>query len=862
MYKWLTESLLESGTIVTANRRLARHLKQEYALQQQDRRITAWESPRVMALQDWLLATVSGAHEQASIATRINAHQSQWLWEKCWRKDIGDDVRLGNLVKMSRDAWQRLADWQVSITEVARMAQSVEQQAFAKAAGRYLGLLQHENMVDDAGLSGLVLDMIKTRRVTLTGVHTFAGFDRQRPVTIAIADAMQNTGLVVRNAPQVEIADQAFLHAFESSVAEQRAAGAWARRCIDDNPDARIAIVASGLESAADVITRHVREGATPGWQYGHQSLFAAVNVSYGRRLADYPAIAIALSALRWLINDLNSSDVGLLMRSPLLGAQDTSGRHQLELKLRQMPDRAWTPSMVTSQFRSQDENDEGDDWSSRLAAFSKRRREVPDAASPADWAVFVDETLRLLGWPGESSLDSASFQLLNRWRELLNEFARLSLVSPKMSAATALGRIELLAADTVFQPESVNASIQLIGALEASGSQFDALWISGLTSANWPPAGTRSMLLSRRLQEKHSMPDCTPADTLRYAEQVLSRLLSSAPTVVCSFATQEDDAEQTVSNLLAAITSFEDASYDDPGWNASSMTALGMTNIIADNVPVVDASEKISGGAAAIQRQMNDPVSAFIQSRLGAKQIYPQAVGIPPPMRGNLIHDALYKLYIDRPSSETIHSWKETELAEKIIVAVDYAFSRHEKNTDTTLRQLLILERKRLAKLLRQFVIADGDRGQFEVLSVEGEFEFISGHIRLPLRFDRLDACEDGGIAILDYKTGAKKKLLNRRNEVQEIQLFVYACATEAPVSALALVNIDSREISFDGSGFGYTDMDKWPDFLQQVKAEITLACQNLQAGDVRINIEQGVQAARPMNLLTRYTELVRDDG
>ncbi len=28
------------------------------------------------------------------------------------------------------------------------------------------------------------------------------------------------------------------------------------------------------------------------------------------------------------------------------------------------------------------------------------------------------------------------------------------------------------------------------------------------------------------------------------------------------------------------------------------------------------------------------------------------------------------------------------------------------------------------------------------------------------------------------------------------------------------------------------------------------------------RINIEQGVQAARPLNLLTRYTEMLRDDG
>ncbi len=649
MYGWLTESLLESGTVVTANRRLARLLKYEYAIQQQKMGVTAWESPRILAWQDWLLSISSAALTQSSIPTRINAQQSQWLWEKCWRKDIGDDVRIGNLVKLSRDAWQRLADWQVSITEVARMAQSEEQRAFAKTAGRYLGLLQHENMVDDAGLAALVFGVIQSADVALTGTHTFAGFDRQRPITIAIANAIQSAGIAVHTAPQVEINNKPCLQAFESSAAEQRAAGAWARGRIDANPDAKVAIVASGLESDADGITRRVREGATPGWQYGHHSLFEAVNVSYGRRLADYPAIAIALTTLRWLVQDLNSSDLGMLMRSPLIGAEDTSARHQLELKLRQLPDRAWTPSMVTSQFRSRDENSEGDDWSSRLAAFSKRRREVPDAASPAEWAVFVDQTLRLLGWPGERALDSADFQLINRWRELLNEFARLSLVSAKMSAATALARLELMAADTVFQPESVNASIQLIGTLEASGTQFDALWISGLTSANWPPAGTRSMLISRGLQENYGMPDCTPVDTLNYAEQVLSRLLSSAANVVCSFAKQEDDAEQSVSSLLSPLVRFDSASCDDPGWGASSMTSLATTNTVADSVPVVQAGENISGGAAVIQRQMTDPVSAFIQSRLGAKPIYPQAVGIPPPMRGNLIHDFRQIAFLDR---------------------------------------------------------------------------------------------------------------------------------------------------------------------------------------------------------------------
>jgi hypothetical protein len=162
---------------------------------------------------------------------------------------------------------------------------------------------------------------------------------------------------------------------------------------------------------------------------------------------------------------------------------------------------------------------------------------------------------------------------------------------------------------------------------------------------------------------------------------------------------------------------------------------------------------------------------------------------------------------------------------------------------------------------LLREFVALDGDRGDFQVAAVEGKLEFVSGHIRLPLRFDRIDSLGDGDIAILDYKTGSAKRLLNKTGDVQEIQLFVYAVAAEAEVSALALVNVDSREIVFDGVGRGYTKSDDWPSLLHRVSDQIAAACHDMASGDVRINIEQGVLAARPLNLLTRYTELRHDD-
>lgn len=862
MYDWLADALASCGTVVTANRRLARTLHNEYGEQQLIAGKQAWRNPDIETWHDWLGSIVDGASRQESLPTRLNQHQSQLLWERCLRREIGKPApAMANLVGLSRDTWQQLADWQISIKEVARSAQSTDQRMFASAAGRYLGILERENWVDDAGLAALALQLIESNHVGVADRYTFAGFDRQRPVAITICTALQRAGSEVLSPPPAATPAIGLLHEFEHSDAEMRAAGAWARETVEQHANANVAIIASGLDQHSERFARLVREGATPGWQYGGQSLSDAVNVSYGRTLANYPAITTALLLLRWLVGEISATDVAQLLRSPLLGISDSAARIRLELRLRLLPDRNWSPSMVIAALRGREEAAAGSDWLSLVAAFAKRRRGLKKQASPSAWAVYFDEILREVGWPGQGSLESAEFQLINRWRELLNDFARLHLVAPAMSAGAAVSRLESLAAATVFQPESGKAVVQLMGPLEASGAQFDALWICGLTAGNWPPAGKPSNLLSRRLQQEHGMPDADPADTLSFATQVLSRLAGSAPAIICSYPLTENDSQQTASDLLSTLSLEPGAARPDPGWHAASLVNSGTTLVAADTVPRIAADEKISGGAGTIQRQLNEPLAAFVFGRVGVRPIQPQAIGIPASLRGNIIHDALHKLYIDTPSSREIRTWQGDDLTQRIADALDFAFQRHDRNTDAVLHQLFALERGRVANLLRHFVTLDRDRGEFEVDDVEGKFDFVAGDMRLQLRFDRIDRFEDGSIAILDYKTGARKTLLNAKGEPNEIQLFVYACATDVNVSALALVNIDSRETTFDGAGRDYSDSESWHELLRSSKEQIDIACAQLGAGDVRINLRQGVRNARPLNLLSRYTELCRED-
>ena len=847
----------DAPLVLTANRRLARVLADEYGRWQVESGRSAWRSPPVMALKDWLYTLPDVVAATGPVPVRINTHHSEVLWERCLRRELDSEIGgMGNLVQLARDAHQRMADACVDIRTVARSARTTDERFFAAAAGRYIAILEREGWIDAAGLAAQAVTLIRDSDSGLHARYLLAGFDRETAQLAEICGALRQCGKTVEFLQPAQIAGNRRVCSFADSDSELRAAGAWARQRLEAQPTSRIAIIRQGLALTADMDVRRVREGAMPGWQLGGGSARSVVNVSYGRRLTEFPLIAVAFLVLRWLVSDRPSRDIAMLLTSLHIGGSEISGRARLELKLRDLPDREWSPAMLGAALRQKAADGDATDWLTAVARLSKWRHDLPGRATAAEWAIHIDAVLDSVGWGGDESLDSDSYQLVNRWRELLNEFARLDLVSRAMSKAEAFGRLERMAADTLFQPESDAAPIQLMGPLEAAGLEFDALWVSGMTAEAWPPAGTPSALLSRQLQRDASMPDATPEDTLTYATTIVQRLIHSAPDVVCSWPRLEQDAEQVLTPLLSAIAPAESPPCEDPGWFASGLANGEIADNCEDAVPAVDG-DRVYGGAATIERQMSEPFSAFASGRLACSPLYRQAVGIPAALRGSVVHDTLYRLYQGKPSRRDVETWCKSDIDARVAEAAGGAMARHLQNTDDVLAALLRLELPRIERLVTGFVRIDAERPDFAVSAVEGELQLQHAGLVLNLRFDRIDAYPDGQIAILDYKTGRTRQLQKKNGEVEEPQLFVYALAAEQPVAGIALVNIDSRETSLSGAGREFSDWQAWTEVCETMADEIRAACNDLVAGDVRIVADQGVAKARPLNLLTRYTEL-----
>jgi len=868
MYSWLQEAIAEKAEVVTASRRLARELRAAYDGQQIASGHKAWLTPSIRTWHDWLGRQAASVENPTSIPNRLDAFSSAWLLERCLRRQLPDGLPgVGGIVRQAVQSWQRLQEWQVPLVELESSSRSIDEQAFSLAISEYAQQLSSDSWVDGAGMGELVATLIARKEISVPDKLVLAGFDRLSPSVQRVCDALENAGCVVVAAATRESCNDISVMSFDTMESELRAAGAWARAKLNDEPQAKIAIVSPTLEANAPAITRLIREGLVPGWQYGRPELAAAANVSYGRKLADYPAISIALLLLRWMYQGLRSREISSLLRSPCIAGQEIEGRGRLELELRRHPDRSWSMPEFLNIFRGSDNSPDSIGFFACITELEKVVTIHPDLAGAAEWAKRIDEALTAVHWPGDAPLDSREFQLVNRWRELLNEFTRIEMVTPRMDLADACQRITALASDTLYQPESGRGFVQVLGMLEAAGMEFDYLWISGLDASRWPPVSRPALFIASTLQRKYEMPDATPGNTLGFARRVLERLTASASECVMSWAATRDDSELTASSLLDGYDSSGNTSVSDPGWYATNLVGqAGFELCTEDIAPPVADDERVRGGAYTVQRQFVEPFGAFVHARLGVRPPEPIATGLSPGVRGNIIHNALHNLLAGKPDQRAIEAWSVEDREQRIGSAIDSALAEHTRNADPVMGHIIRLERSRLRQLLHEFIAAEIGRPEFAVVNVEQNVDYEAFGVRLGLRIDRIDSLADGRLLVIDYKTGIPKHFLGRSGEPSDLQLIVYADALKADIAGLLLINVDSRVISYKGAGteggpWKAREDAEWQVTLDAWIAEVHDALGNIAAGDVRINLLHSASEGRPLAILSRKEEQKRVD-
>jgi len=166
-------------------------------------------------------------------------------------------------------------------------------------------------------------------------------------------------------------------------------------------------------------------------------------------------------------------------------------------------------------------------------------------------------------------------------------------------------------------------------------------------------------------------------------------------------------------------------------------------------------------------------------------------------------------------------------------------------------------MEQQRIEGIVFQFAMEEKLRENFRVAMTEQKLEY-SGHgIRLGLRVDRVDLMDDKSVLIIDYKTGAEKGLTTRDDQLNDLQLMVYAFAlqNEYAIGGIGIINLDTRKISFKNA----VQDDNWEERYARWGAETDAAIDAISKGDASVNMSLKSDKTRPLAILSRIEELRR---
>lgn len=775
---------IENGvTVITASRRLARLLAREFHGIQTDRGHRVWSRPDILPLeafldrswQDWLWRGTQG---DAPVV--LNALQEQALWERIIRESPAGAslLQIPEAARQAAHTWQLLAAYGLSVD--GSFEASEDSAAFAAWSREFRESCRENGWLERARLSDFLRQRIASGDLPQPLELYVAGFDEITPQQRAFFDALGDWRAIEPGDSGAVIGRRKLRDASD----EIRSAAAWARHLLELDPKAQIGvIVVPDLASVRTAVGRIFRP-----------ALDRAFHLSAGPPLSDYPVVRAALLMLEFARGSLPLPRAGMLLRSPFLGGAEAewSSRALLDGKLRKqslwdisipmLRDAAGTCPQLQRVLRRVEK---------KLPALNLPAN---DGQAPSDWSRDVAALLEAFGWPGDRTPTSEEFQTIEAWRGLLSNLASLDLTKPLFRLAELIDWLSRTSANTQFQAEDEGAPVQVMGMLEAAGLSFDHLWIMGLHDEALPAAANPNPFIPTALQRRHNLPHSSAARELDFAATLMQRLLRSAPNIVLSYPEREGDRTLSPSPLVAEgwwLPAGDERDADS--WIARMRAESIFETLTDENAPELPGNNS-HGGSSLFKDMAACPFRAFAKHRLAARPLEEPDFGLNYRDRGTTVHKALEFIWHELGSQARLMELSAVEVEALVVQGADKALAKLGPGIGRN------LEKRRLHRLLGEWLEIEKSRQAFTVAAIEAERVATVSGVQVKIRADRVDQVDGGRQIILDYKTGQLKSKAWEGERPDEPQLPLYCVTNDHPVAGAAFAVIRVGELRFRG--------------------------------------------------------------
>lgn len=808
------DALAENAAVVTANERIARALACAYDQRQRSAGLRVWRTPAIFSWQGWmarLWAASLAVRGAGARYTLLTASQESALWRTMIAgaevSYLPGDARA--VARLAQRTWRVCQNWRITEGDLSAAADSSDTQAFARSAARYRQHCESRGWVDAGMLPALLSgDMQRgclplPASVYLVGFVEWTALQREFLRVLATASTVHEAGLSHVAHPQIRRV------ALRDQRHELECAARWARQRLEANPGAVVAVVVPDLAGRASEVRRDVLDIVAPDWRLVPGEELPA-NFSFGAPITALGLSQTALLLLLALEPDMDLPDVGLLLRSPHVpGALTEAGaRAGLDLWCREGPGRLVHLSALA---------DKAQELAPLFSGVLRRLRtlgdHLPRRQATTGWVATFREALKATGWPGDHGLASDEYQAAMAFDSQLDALGSCDLVTGEIDFREALALFREQLQEELFQPAGRAGGLQVMGLLEAVGQSFDALWVCGLTSDAWPPDARPDPLLPVELQRRLGIPGSSAAAARERAERLLRWLEASALEVVLSWPQFKREEPLTVSPLIEHVAPYNVADLDiwgGPRREDQLLVARCSELLDPDPAPPLDASAMpVRGGAALLERQARCPARAFLEFRLGARELSRPVTGIDPITRGKVLHDVLQGFFHRVTTHEQLCRLDADAQAAIVDALIDAQLNRRLPQHDPLLLAVARTERQRLRWLIEEFLDLERQREPFFVVATEQDLPLGRAPpalrlLGISLRLDRMDEVGDGRRLVIDYKAGHKalsgSAICGPRPRAPQLPL--YALCTDA--DAVAFVQLTAGGTRWVGVGRG----------------------------------------------------------
>lgn len=740
---------ITQDTILTANSRLALHLQTQFDEQQRLLGKTTWETPCILPLTRWLEMTFYQHNTEGLLL--LTEFQHLCLWEEIISHSPETESLLQprEMARLAKEAHERLLLWQVPTNNLADFQAQPEIAHLIHWITLFEKKLQTHRWIISAQLPNHLFE----KKITLNGNTVLVGFDDLSPALAKLCHAATHIASPERDNHITRLALQDTDHEIHTMAH-------WAKRCLSENPNAKIGCIVPSLSNHRHKIARIFTEvfcieHILPGVEA--QPL--PFNISAGYPLSDHPMIQTALSLLQWLKKPLLIDEIAPILQSPYLWDNESQKNHgaMIDAHLRKK-------NFLTVSFKTIVEH---------IPAWQPLEQKTGTKLLPSGWKDYFIDLLKLVHWPASRTQTSLEYQILERFKKLLQEFSALDTIFTQISYTKALSLLSTLCRDTLFQAQSHHEPIQIMGVLEASHIYFDAAWVMGLDDTTWPAAAKPHPLIPYAIQQQFNMPHATAKRELLFCEQMTHRLKNTANTVIFSSPKQEGDQHRATSALITDIPIIDNIIDDThPSFAETQQQTAILETLLDEKATVLAHTSTLRGGAEILELQALCPFRAFTTIRLQARPLNTPKLGIPAHIQGSLVHQILFYVWVYLKDQKALLSLSETDLTQLILESIeksrlDLALPNH---------YFMDVEKKRLLILIQDWLSFEKTRPDFRVVACETESMLTTQQLPIRVRQDRVDILADGTQLLIDYKTRTQSVTGWFQERLHNAQLPLYA--------------------------------------------------------------------------------------